>query len=341
MPIDLRSDTVTRPTPAMREAMVEAEVGDDVFGEDPTVNQLQDEIAQVLGHEAALFVPSGVMANQIALKLHTRPGDEVLLDRDSHIYNHESGAPGVISGVQMQPLPSEDGLLEPSTVASAVRPEADWEPRTSLLCVEHTVNRAGGRIYPHERLRDLVEVAREHDLGIHLDGARIWNASTATGIPPADYADSFDTVSTCLSKGLGAPIGSVLAGDTARIERARRYRKMMGGGMRQVGVIAAAGLHALRHHRDDLDRDHVHARMLAEAVDACPSFHVDLDRIETNIVLFRSDPPADDVVDRLAEHDVLTVPFGPHLVRITTHRDCGAEQARRAAGIITDAYGED
>lgn len=339
MAIDLRSDTATTPTDTMRRAMAEAEVGDDVFGEDPTVNALQEEVAELLGQDAALFVPSGVMGNQLALKLHTQPGDEVILDADSHIYNHESGAPGVISGVQLRPLTSEDGFLESDTVAGAVRAVADWEPRSRLLCLEQTVNQAGGRIYPLPRLRALLETARTHDLRTHLDGARLWNASAATGIDPATYADGFDTVSVCLSKGLGAPIGSVLAGSAERIDRARRYRKMMGGGMRQVGIIAAGGRHALWHHRKDLERDHRHARILAETIEGSTTLHVDLSRVETNIVLAETDEPAEAVVDRLREEGLLVVPFGPRTVRLTTHRDLTRSEIERTADILESTYG--
>ncbi|MEL6445506.1 MAG: GntG family PLP-dependent aldolase [Bacteroidota bacterium] len=320
--IDLRSDTVTKPTPAMREAMATAEVGDDVFGEDPTGARLEARIAALLDKEAAVFVPSGVMGNQIALHLHTRPADEVIVAERGHIYHYESGAPAALSGVQLKPVGDARGYVTPDDVTAAVRGTYDWEPRTTLLCLENTVNKAGGRVFPLDLLRATAQTAREHDLALHLDGARLWNAVAATGIAAAAWAAPFDTVNVCLSKGLGAPVGSVLAGSAATMREARRIRKRLGGGMRQIGLLAAAGLHALDHHLGDLALDHARALRLAETVAALPSFDIDLATAETNIVLFDTVPcDAATVLAKLEARDVHMVAFGPRTIRATFHRD--------------------
>ena len=320
--VDLRSDTVTRPGDGMRRAMYEAEVGDDVFGEDPTVRRLQEAVAELLGKEAALFVPSGVMGNQLGLKVHTQPGDEVLVERSCHIFNYESGAPGLLSGVQLSVLDGERGILDVETVEQAVRAGYYWEPRSRLLCLENTLNKAGGVVYPLGRTRALAEAARRHGLALHLDGARLWNAAAATGTPESDYAAPFDTVSVCLSKGLGAPIGSMFVGTAAHVEAAHRYRKMFGGGMRQVGILAAAGLYALEHHRPRLADDHATARRLAEGLAEIPAFRLDPATVETNIVMFDVVAgAAGPVLEALAAEGILMVPFGPATIRATTHLD--------------------
>jgi threonine aldolase len=333
--IDLRSDTVTRPTPAMRAAMAAAEVGDDVFGEDPTVQRLEAAVAALLGKEAGLFVPSGVMGNQIALKLHTRPGDEVVLAERSHIYHYESGAPGLISGVQLRPVGDATGVLRPADLGG-VRGAHDWEPRTRLLCLENTVNKAGGRVYPLDVLRETAEAARAAGLALHLDGARLWNAAVATGVAEADYAAPFDTVGVCLSKGLGAPVGSVLAGRAEAVREARRIRKLLGGGMRQAGVLAAAGLVALEH-RPHLADDHRRALRFAEALAATDAFLVGPP--ETNIVLF--DPlreTAEAAMARLEAGGVRVVPFGPRTLRATFHRDVDDGALDGAVGVVARLY---
>jgi threonine aldolase len=338
--IDLRSDTVTRPSEGMRRAMYEAEVGDDVFGEDPTVQRLQERIAAVLGKEAALFVPSGVMGNQLALKVHTQPGDEVIVERSSHIFNYESGAPGVLSGVQLHVLDGKRGVLSGAQVRRAVRPGFYWEARSRLVCLENTVNKPGGVVYPLEDIADIAAVVQEKGLRFHLDGARLWNASAASGIAEATYAAPFDTVSVCLSKGLGAPVGSLLAGSKEVIAEAHRYRKLFGGGMRQVGVLAAAGLYALQHHRDALAEDHVKARRLAEGIAAFPAFRVEPGLVETNIVVF--DVVAGDampVLEALRAEGVLMVPFGPATIRATTHRDVSLGDVDRALLVMRRLYG--
>lgn len=331
---------MTKPSPAMREAMFEAEVGDDVFGEDPTVNRLQERVAELLGKEAALFVPSGTMGNQLALKTLTEPGDEVILERQCHIFNYESGAAGLLSGLQLNVVDGEAGILSPERVEASVRPGNYWEPRSRLLCLENTVNKAGGVVYPLEEQNAVVEVARENGLLLHLDGARLWNASMATGIPEHDYAAPFDTVSVCLSKGLGAPVGSVLAGSKERIERAHRFRKLFGGGMRQVGLLAAACLYALDHHREALALDHKNARRLADGLSQIPRFSV-REPVDTNIVMFDvEDGPAQPILDALDEEGVQMVPFGPSTIRATTHRDVSLEDIETTLDVLHARFGE-
>lgn len=333
--IDLRSDTVTKPSSGMRAAMADAEVGDDVYGEDPTVNRLQEVVADVLGKEAALFVPSGVMANQIALKLHTQPGDEVIVEERSHIYNYESGAPAVLSSVQLQAIASDHGLLSADQVEAAIRPAMEVFPQTRLVCLENTANKAGGRIYPMERIQAIADVVRARDLQFHLDGARLWNASAATGISEQAYAAPFDTVWVALSKGLGAPVGSVLAGPSDLMAEARRYRKLFGGGMRQAGILAAAGLYAIEHHRSQLAKDHEKARRLAEGIADLPAFELDPSTVETNIVIFDIvEGQAAPVIEKLHEHDVLLTPFGPKTIRATTHRDISMDDIDRALKVL-------
>ena len=325
MPVDLRSDTVTRPTPAMRRALAEAEVGDDVFGEDPTVHQLEARTAALLGKEAAVFVPSGVMGNQIAIRVHTRAGDEVVVPERSHIYHYEAAAPAALWGVQLRPVGGVDGVLVPKDVKAVVQGVADWEATTSLVCLENTVNKAGGVAVPLSAILPVAEVARTHGLALHLDGARLWNAAVALDTSPAELSAPFDTVNVCLSKGLGAPVGSVLAGSGEHIRLARRARKLLGGGMRQVGVLAAAALVALDDFEADdyamLRADHARARRLAEAVSALRPFQL-VASPDTNIVLFDTlDAPAADVLRQLESEDVQMVPFGPTTIRATLHRD--------------------
>jgi len=339
-PIDLRSDTVTRPSDGMREAMYEAEVGDDVYGEDPTVNHLQERVAALLGTEAALFVPSGTMANQLCLHVLTDPGDEVILERGSHVFNYESGAAGLLSGVQLHPVEGDRGRLTPTQVETAVRPTADVLPRSRVLSIENTANKAGGVVYSLDRIQSLADVADSHDLSLHLDGARLWNAATALGVSEDTLAEPADVTWVALSKGLGAPVGSVVAGPTPLIDQARRARKQFGGGMRQAGILAAAGLYAIEHHRPHLDRDHEKAQRLAEGLAACPPFSIDPAAVETNIVMFDlPDDRADEVVAHLKERGVLVTPFGPSTIRATTHRDVAMEAIHRALDIL-QAYAD-
>ncbi len=320
--VDLRSDTVTRPSPAMRRAMAEAEVGDDVFGEDPTVLLLQERVADLLGKEAALFVPSGSMANQLAVRVHTQPGDEVICEASCHIVNYESAAAPVLSGVQLLPLQGTRGRLSPEQVTGAIRHGYYWEPQSRLVCLENTANKAGGTVLDHTEVVAVGHVVRAKGLAFHLDGARLWNAAVASGLSERELAAPFDTVSVCLSKGLGAPIGSLIAGPTELIQKAHRWRKVLGGGMRQVGILAAAGLYALENHRQDLPSDHARARRLADGLAAFVAVTIDPVSVETNIVMFDvSGMTALETVDRLKEAGVLVVPFGLQRIRATTHRD--------------------
>ena len=337
MTVDLRSDTVTQPTPAMRRAMAEAVVGDDVFGEDPTVRQLEAEVARVLGKAAGLFVPSGVMGNQIALRIHTRPGDEVVVAERSHLYHYEAGAPAALWGVQLRPVGGPTGVPRPDDVAAVVQGAHDWEARTSLVCLENTVNKAGGVPVPSAAIAPVADLARERGLALHLDGARLWNAAVALGETPAALAAPFDTATVCLSKGLGAPVGSVLVGSEEAVRQGRRARKLLGGGMRQAGVLAAAGLLALAS-RDTLAADHARAQVFAEAVDACDAFRL-VRRPETNIVLFDTlRQTAGEVVTTLDEAGVRVVPFGPHTVRATFHRDVDDAALAHAVAAVRERF---
>ncbi len=335
-PIDLRSDTVTRPTPGMREAMLHAEVGDDVFAEDPTVRRLEEHVAETLGKPAALFFPSGTMANQAALRLLTRPGDVVLAGTDCHVLRYESGAAAALSGLQIQTV-GDGGLFEAEDVVRALPARDYHRAPASVVALENTHNHAGGRVFPFASIKGIAETARAHGLALHLDGARLWNASVATGLAPADWAEPFDTVSVCLSKGLGAPLGSLVATARERRGELRRIRKMLGGGMRQAGVVAAAGLHALDHHVDRLAEDHANARRLAEGLSAVG---LGVERPpETNIVMFES-PEGERLHQACTERGVLTIPFSETRIRAVTHLDVGAAQIDEAVERIADACEE-
>ncbi|MEE9233057.1 MAG: GntG family PLP-dependent aldolase, partial [Nitrospirales bacterium] len=285
--IDLRSDTVTKPSAGMREAMAYAEVGDDVYGEDPTVNRLEVMAAELLGKEAGLFVPTGVMGNQLCLRLHTRLGDEVIVESTSHLIRYEGGSAASLSGVQLCCVPGDRGRLSPESVEAAIRPRDLHNPPTTLLCLEQTHNVGGGSVYSMETIHRVTEVGRQHGLALHLDGARLFNAVVKTGIAASDYAQLFDTVSFCLSKGLGAPVGSVVVATHEAIKTLRRLRKVFGGGMRQVGILAAAGIYALENHISRLADDHVLATRLATLLQNIPGVVVDLDAVETNMVMFQ------------------------------------------------------
>ncbi len=335
MLVDLLSDTVTRPTEGMLRAMMAAEVGDDVFGEDPTVNALEAKCAEMFGHEAALFCPSGTMTNQIALRVHTRPLDEVICDEMSHIYQYEVGGYAVNSGLAVHLIRTPNGILSAEQVAAAIRPRYDWLPRSALVVLENTCNRGGGSVYPMETLRQIRALCQQRGLLLHIDGARIFNALVAGGGTPVEIGALADSISICLSKGLGAPVGSVLVGSRAFIAEARRVRKVMGGGMRQAGYLAAAGIYALDHHIERLPEDHWHAQQLAQALAEMPW----IERIyppETNIVLFDLKPPltATAFLEALAQHGVRAAPFGPHTVRMVTHLGVNAQMIRRAIGAL-------
>ena len=318
--IDLRSDTVTQPTPEMRRIMAEAPVGDDVLGDDPSVNALESYVAELLGKEAAVYMPSGTMTNQVALRSHTQPGDEVFLESEAHIYYYEGGGPAALSGVTCRLLPGENGIFSASALEQALRPQDPHFPRSRLVCVENTHNRSGGRIVPLKTIKAISQVCQRHDLRLHLDGARFWNACIATGISEADYAAPFDTVSVCFSKGLGAPVGSALVGTTAQMAKARRFRKMFGGGMRQAGMIAAGALYALQHQRDRLADDHRNAQRLAQGLQHLQGIVIDPSSVQTNIVNFDvPDQSATDVMKGLAQREVAVLATGPHRIRAVTN----------------------
>lgn len=337
--IDLRSDTVTRPTDAMRKAMAKAEVGDDVYGEDPTVNRLQEAAAALLGKRAALFVPSGTMANQLAIRAHTQPGQEVIVESKAHIVRYEQGAAGALAGVQLHWIPGERGIMTADQVEAAIRPKDPHNIPTGLICLENTHNSGGGTIYPLSTIEKIRAMATRHGLPMHLDGARLFNAVAATTLPAATYAQHFETVSFCLSKGLGAPAGSLLvSSDVHLIERARRFRRMYGGAMRQAGILAAAGLYALDHHVTRLKDDHDHAKRLARALAQIPAVRIAPQHVETNIVIFdvpehRLTPA--EIVTHLKERGVLIHTIGGRSFRAVTHLNVTAKQIDEAADAFT------
>jgi threonine aldolase len=336
--IDLRSDTVTRPSPAMRQAMANAEVGDDVLGDDPTVLALQEEVARIVGKEASLFVPSGTMGNQLAIHCQTQRGDEVIVGEGAHPVWYEAGAGAALSGVQFATA-GTTGTYTAAEMIERVKPDAYYYPRTSLVCVENTHNRAGGRVFPQVEVNAIVEAAHVRGLRAHLDGARIWNASVATGVPVDKLAAGFDTVSVCFSKGLGAPIGSALSGSKELIVRAHRTRKMWGAGMRQVGVLAAAALYALRNNRARLAEDHANAKLLAQKLEGARGVKSDARAVETNIVnIDLAEPLAAADVSRIAGELGLAInASGPRRLRAVTHLDVTQGDVEKAAGILTKA----
>lgn len=331
-PIDLRSDTVTRPTPEMRRVMAAAEVGDDLFGEDPSVLALEATVAALLGKEAAVFVPSGTMANQLAVGLSCRPGDEVIAHADSHLIHNETGGLSALWGAHAFPLPGPRGHLLPEQLASAVRGKAEWLPVTRLLWLENTHNRGGGSVWPPEQLAAVMAEGRRLGLAVHLDGARLFNAQIASGRSAASLALGADTVSVCFSKGLGAPVGSALCGEREAMRVARRLRKRLGGSMRQAGILAAAASYALQNHVERLAEDHLHARQLAQGLLELPGVELDLARVETNMVFARFDRPAGEICRALATQAVHATPASEHEVRFVLHLDVSSEDV--AAAIV-------
>lgn len=335
--IDLRSDTVTRPDAPMISAMLGAPLGDDVYGEDPTVNELQERVAALLGKEAALFVPTGVMSNQLCLKVLTEPGEEVILGASSHIFNYETGAPALLSGVQVHTVADPAGVMSLEDIEGATREDAYYLPRTAVIALEQTHNREGGAVLPIEHMRAVAAYARANGIAMHLDGARIWNACVAAGITPGTYAEMFDTVSVCLSKGLGAPVGSVMAGTRAHVEKARKFRKIWGGGWRQAGVLAAAGLYALEHNVERLADDHAKARLFADALAGASNVQV-INRPETNMVLFAAEGiSAGEFERRIAGHGTLVSAAFKGKLRAVFHKDVSAADAEGAAAAVRDA----
>jgi threonine aldolase len=339
--IDLRSDTVTVPTPEMRAAMAKAEVGDDVYGEDPTTRELEEKAAELLGMEAALFVSSGTMGNQVAIAVHTRPGQEVIVEESSHIYNVEMATMARFSGVQPRVIRGERGVFTAHQVETAIRPDLYYLAPTGLVCLENTHNAAGGRVWPLAGAREILELAHSRGIPVHLDGARILNAQIATGIPARELVSGFDSVMFCLSKGLGAPVGSLVAGSREFIAEARRMRKALGGGMRQTGILAAAGLYALEHHIDRLEEDHENARLLAQGLAEIEGISVT--EPETNIVVFEitSGPSAPELCCELRELGVLASPAragtDPRRIRMVTHLGISRDDIRRAIGAVARA----
>jgi threonine aldolase len=337
--IDLRSDTVTKPSPEMRKAMYEAEVGDDVFKEDPTVNKLEEYIAELLGKEAALYVPSGVMGNQICLNVLTEPGDEVICDREAHIFNYESGSPARLSGIQIYPLDGKLGILSSEQVEPYIRTTAYHMPRTKVIEVENTHNRAGGTIWPIQNIIALKNLAKKHNLFFHLDGARIWNACIETGISPKEYASHFDTVSCCFSKGLGAPVGSAIAGSKEFIKEAYRVRKSWGGGMRQVGILAAAALYAVQNNRERLKEDHWKAKHLAERIKLNPNLEINMEAVQTNIILFTPlKMKPDEGLRKCREKGLILTPGTINSLRAVTHLDVNDNDIENAANILDEVF---
>lgn len=320
--IDLRSDTVTKPTKEMLQSMVKAEVGDDVFGEDPTVNELEEYAAHLFAKEAALFCPSGTMSNQIAIRIHTQPGDEVICDIHSHIYQYETGGMAVHSGIQPKLIYTNDGLLYPEIIESNINPEYDWLTHSSLVVIENTCNRAGGTYYSLENIKAIYELCKKRKLKLHIDGARIFNAIVENNYSAKDVGKYCDTISVCLSKGLGSPVGSLLIGTKEDIKKARRIRKQMGGGMRQAGILAAAGLYALKHHIQDLKQDHIRAQKIYNTLKNL-NYIKSIKPVYTNIIIFELKETISPLQFEqfLLENNIKVSSFGKHIIRMVTHRD--------------------
>jgi threonine aldolase len=337
--IDLRSDTVTTPSPSMRKAIADAVVGDDVFEGDPTVRALEKKTAEILGHQAALFVPSGTMGNQISLRLLTSPGDEILCERGSHIVNYEVAAASALSGIQLTPIDTSNGILTPELLKPLIRPENIHNPNTAVIALENTHNRAGGKVYPMELLSKIGELADQYELKYYLDGARIWNAAAYHGIPPSEIAGHFDVVSVCYSKGLGAPVGSAVVSSRDNIRKARRIRKMFGGGMRQVGIIAAGALFALENNQDRIIEDHRRARELARLLNESGLFEINPDEVQTNIVVINlpSHINLGNFIDKLKSRGLLVVPFGVSRIRAVAHLNVDDDDISHSAEILIDS----
>ncbi|MEE6187064.1 threonine aldolase family protein [Niabella digestorum] len=332
--IDFRSDTVTRPSPAMLDTMMQARVGDDVFGEDPSANELESLAASMFGMEAALFCPSGTMTNQIAIKCHTQPGDEVICDADAHIYQYEGGGIAFNSGCSVKLLSGDRGRINAEQVRQAIQPDDVHRARTSLVCVENTSNRGGGSCYEWEALEKIKQVWAEHHLAFHIDGARLFNAMVAKGQSPQQYGALFDSISICLSKSLGCPVGSILLGSKSFIKQARRIRKVLGGGMRQAGFLAAAGIYALTNNIDRLQKDHEHARLIEAALENKP-FVASILPIETNIIIFETKGiTAKELVEKLKQHQILGYAIAPYRVRLVLHLDITEAMVARTIEVL-------
>jgi threonine aldolase len=339
-PLDFRSDTVTRPTPAMRAAMAEAEVGDDVLSDDPTVRRLEETLAQMLGKETAVFVPSGTMSNQLGVRVHCGPGDEFICDVGCHIYNYEQGGYAQLSAVAVRTVAGDGGVIQLDQLVDLIRPEDDHLVRTKMIALENTHNRGSGKILPYDGVVEICRWAHENGLATHLDGARLMNAVVASGISAQRWTEPFDTVSVCFSKGLGAPVGSALAGPRDKIKLARRYRKLLGGGMRQAGIIAAGALYALEHHVDRLAEDHANAQQLAAGIRAIDGLELRPPQVDTNIVIFHVDPrlgTAAEFSARLHARGLLMLAVSKSTLRAVTHLDVSSTDVERALGLIGQA----
>ncbi|PKL86959.1 MAG: hypothetical protein CVV22_02385 [Ignavibacteriae bacterium HGW-Ignavibacteriae-1] len=336
--IDLRSDTFTKPTPEMLQAMVSAEVGDDVYGEDPTVNLLQDKIARLFGKEAALFVPSGTMSNQLSLKVLTEPGNEVITDADAHIFYYETAAPAILSNLQFRTIPSESGQVPIDEIEKHIRPKIYYFADTKIIALENTHNRHGGTVIDLDYIKDVKALADKHGIYTHLDGARIWNAHIASGVSFEEYGKYFDTISVCLSKGMGAPIGSLIISDKARIQKALKWRKIFGGGMRQVGYIAACGLYALENNLPLLKIDHENARYFANEIANLDGISIDLRKVQTNIVIFELDKKinSEDFVANCKERKLLLSNVGDNKIRIVTYHQISKADIQNAVEIVSE-----
>ena len=335
--IDLRSDTITQPTPEMRKVMAEAVVGDDVLGDDPTVTALEEYTADLLGKEAAVFMPSGTMTNQVALRVHTEPGDEIILEAEAHIYYYEGGGPAALAGAMCRLVPGDEGIITAAQIEKVLRPADPHFARTRLVCLENTHNRGGGKIFPLDEIERIAALCREKGLMLHLDGARFWNACVATGVSPAVYAAPFDTVSVCFSKGLGAPVGSALVGTAEQMQRARRFRKMFGGGMRQAGIIAAGARYALQHQYSRLAEDHANARRLAEDLALVDEVVIDPASVETNLVAFEvPGQSAVAVAEALEQRGVAVLAVGAERLRAVTSLMVDGEAVAQVAGRLAD-----
>lgn len=339
--IDLRSDTVTKPSRPMLEAMMKAEVGDDVFGEDATVNALQERIAAMFGKAAALFVPSGTMGNEVCIKVHTQPGDEIIVDEDSHIFVYETAGPSLLSGVQMKTIAGRRGVFAVEQLQQAIRPKAYYLPRTKLICVENTHGRTAGSIIPLDAIRNVREIALEERISMHLDGARLWNASVATGVSPKEYAKYFDSVSVCFSKGLGAPIGSIIIAGEEFIEQARKYRKVFGGGMRQAGILAAAALYALDHNIDRLKDDHEKASAFARGLSSLKQIAIDMEEVQTNMIfvdITKTGKTQSEILNLLKTKGILLTPERFSSLRAVMHIDVSAKDVDEAVSIFHNLF---
>ena len=329
--IDLRSDTITLPTPEMREAMGQAPLGDDVFSDDPTINELEERTAEILGKEAAVYMPSGTMTNQVALRTHTEPGDEILIDQNAHIYYYEGGASAALSGVICRLIPGVRGVFGTEEMEAVMRPVDVHFPRTKLVCLENTTNRGGGKVWPLEKLAEVENFTRENNLKMHLDGARLWNAAIALQVPEAEIAKYFDSISVCFSKGLGAPVGSALVGSRDFITKARRFRKQYGGGMRQAGIIAAGALYALDKHRERLAEDNANAKAFAEGLVEIAGIEINPNEVETNIIMCGlSEMTSDIMIKRLRELDTHVLPMNNKSIRMVTNLMVTKKQTREA-----------